>query len=447
MSNSSDLLGGLPLISCPQNPYDAPPFNRTVPDATLGGLTNPNITLTLIWQTFFFGVFTVLVLLRYNRIRLFGRTIPFRSVKMHLFAWFFATCFAFAAIDLTRYVLNLPYYVFVLEQQAHNRTLIVKPPISIPGDSVAIEKLPKMLDGTGLAQQPVSASHYHMVDTGLLIGSSILRAVAQLLLALALYWDYRYRTQGLVEDEDRMDNERSPLIQRRQRHRRDSVLSRHWPDDDDGAALLSAGSISGDDYTARSMHEDEYEHFEAAWWKDLLFRRQNNRYTFSFERFAIVSFFVHLIFMHLNLIPLSTHFIFFWMYLISYMFLEVPILMFAIMLLSTPTSSREASLNLTRGEQLVTTKKGPTVMGKIYLAFATLFSVAAILPPSIITRLYLYLDLTEAESSNVYPLIPVKHEHSPMFRCIQVLEVNAFSVLDFVTLTQWLSVTFYFLFM
>lgn len=455
-----DIIGGLPQISCPINPYI---YNVSSGESILinphidAGFANLNISITYVVHSAILFTLAILTVYKYGRIKLFGRKIPHKSVKMHLFAWTFATSAAYAAIEATRYALGLPYYIFIPE------SYVVPSPSndSLGNNFDASFHLDTTLDlANAFIDSPpqLSDSYFRNVDAGLLLGSVVLRALCQFLLAVSLHWSYKYRTRGLTEETDGNVNGgqasqstlSSKLFQRNEWFGSDTYST---AEDSTGDSVTSPLLPQEADSSEILRHfNGEYQRRDSNWWKDLFFEKYNGKYFFYYDRLFLSMFILHLVSLYLNITPLPHHWIFRLIYIISFVSLELPILFMTLQILisktAASTSSTEHILQISSGQQN-NVEEGPRLSAKFYLFLGMIFGICGLLPPSILTRFYLHLAHSPAlinGINGVFTLFTATPQEDPSRYCFPLFHLPILSVIDFLNFAQVISMVFYFAF-
>lgn len=294
-TNQRDIIGGLPQISCPINHYiynaSTGIIKYTRPE-TKAGISNINISVFYVVQSVILLLLLGLSVFKYGGIRLFSRNIKFKSVRMHLFAWSFASAASFSIIDATRYSLNLPYYIFLANDDL--------PP---PGnDGFAPGNIGLSIFFNEDIPLARSDSYYRYVDSAFLLASTVLRALTLLLLSLALYWSYRYRTKGLIEENENITSNRNSNWEIDGRlsgahneydNPEESLNNAEFNNSDKSPLLVSIG-------ISRSPHEASHEENRSIL-EGFFYRRRGGVNYFSFDRIFLCLFLVHLVFLYLNM--------------------------------------------------------------------------------------------------------------------------------------------------
>ncbi|KAI3651089.1 hypothetical protein MP228_004570 [Amoeboaphelidium protococcarum] len=396
-----DVLGGMPLPSCPHNPYnlalDQPPIDELPGKSSIFGIPSASTSLISLFGFAFAFMFVLIIFIRLNSIYLFGRVIDFKSVQSHLYGYTLLILSIALLLNAIRYMINLPYYVF-------------------------------MDSGDG-GQRYQQIQNGKAVDNALLLTISVLNSLSLFILTLALHWNWKYRTHGFIEFEeneleqieqqqqqidesnDRQfdsrygiftinnNNNNTDSSERRNRNmnqmsgggsprsqansvydRWRHILRRSRQSDgsmqDEEIGLLSESSENGDMVPSTSSSNgsnlvDRYEfglnkrsrRFGFPTWILPLSRRvgdyiSGNRWMYKvlilMDKIALAVFIIHLICMYMNVAPLPHSFnnIFTIVYLSSYGLVFVPLLclVLAILIKKSAASSSSTShiLNLSR---------------------------------------------------------------------------------------------------
>lgn len=176
-SVARDIIGGIPLLSCP-------PYNQTTPPVGWRsmGMFNPTITITFAIHAFISLLFAFLIYWRYNSVSLFGRRIYNNYISnTYWFAYFISIALE-AILEATRYWLNLPYR-------------------QIPSTNPSIPSSdgPSISDSNVDSDTMDSATYFKLVDAAMLICTTVLHSFTLLFLACALRWQISHRGKFIKE--------------------------------------------------------------------------------------------------------------------------------------------------------------------------------------------------------------------------------------------------------
>ncbi|KAI3640869.1 hypothetical protein MIR68_001747 [Amoeboaphelidium protococcarum] len=394
-----DVLGGMPLPSCPHNPYNLalnqPPIDELPGKSSIFGIPSASTSLISLFGFAFAFMFVLIIFIRLNSIYLFGRVIDFKSVQSHLYGYTLLILSIALLLNAIRYMINLPYYVF--------------------------------MDSSDGGQRYQQIQNGKAVDNALLLTISVLNSLSLFILTLALHWNWKYRTHGFIEFEENeleqieqqqqqidesndrqldsrygiftINNDNVDSSERRTRNmnqmsgggsprsqtnsvydRWRHILRRSRQSDasmqDEEVGLLSESSENGDIVPSTSSSNgsnlaDRYEfglnkrsrRFGFPTWILPLSRRvgnyiSGNRWMYNMlilmDKIALAVFIIHLICMYMNVAPLPHSFnnIFTIVYLSSYGLVFVPLLCLVIAILikksAASSSSTSHILNLSR---------------------------------------------------------------------------------------------------
>ena len=239
---STDLLGGLPLIPCPrpdnwhiQSPLNGlfgpqidpsiyygngttgtggggsggiitSPDNSNLPRPIIPGVHNPTISVTFAVFALLSITAFLLITFKYGNVRIFGRRLKMNLISNKYWIWYFLLTAGYAAIECTRYVQNLPYFIYSIDlvitrprQPSHNETqnadmssLLLYNLIGF--DGALLLKGNENGNGTTTIVPPRTSEQWRNLDAGLLLTSTILRLLSLFVLVLALNWQLLYRS-------------------------------------------------------------------------------------------------------------------------------------------------------------------------------------------------------------------------------------------------------------
>lgn len=322
-----------------------------------------------------------------------------------------------------------------------------------------------MMDGTRYLLEMPYHTHERLknMDAALLLVSTVLKGLSLLFLALALRWEKTYRT-GVV-----------PLFSKRDRRKRRNDRLRLYFDDQDlhddeedeeeidsvtqsllspaidaeqGGRLPSSASVatmSADPIRPRNLLLDQH----------LTTRRRNRQgeetaYS-GIERLSIFLFLMSLATLYLDITPLPHHDILYFVYLLSFCLLYVPILIMSVLVIWSPSApsaySTSRIIRLSSIRQVMT-PEGPTLTAKVYLGAAFVFGLLwSLMPPSMALSLllpdspiYLPYPATDEEQSQLLL-------NSALFEnCLPTAFWGATSLMDWLHFAHIISLVFWFMF-
>lgn len=389
--NITDLAGGMPMPSC---------------NGSLLGIHSPSLSITACVAALLalgFGITSC----RYNRIRLFGRTIRSTYISNHLWVYFFLVVAAEMTLQTVRYALNTPNYIYQPLPE------IKSPSLDNLKDSVYWKDV--------LAVQ--------RVDSGMLTAQLTLRVVSLFLLALALLWQCRYRSGNVPMKDSFMP-----------RYRR---FQRVVDEDSESASLISPSE------SVESVQECTSS-------RNIPIARDQTS-TSVYEVFIFVLFIITLISLYFNLtyIPGTDPASWFYGFVILTLVWQVVIIILSIAVLSSPTSpsssSTEYILSLSAGENQ---PEGPSYATKTYLLIGMLLhTIYSFIPLNLYSRFFFALSINNTieyakgfmrpDLINDYP----NHKSGiDLLKCFPLFNTPWFTVMDIVQFTGVLSLVFIFLF-